>query len=111
MEDLALHPAALDLLEVATTATGPTDPTYHIFKEWCAMSAGERSEALLSIDINGIMYFNTDLDLQLSLSSTPRPTVSSEKNGVSVSSVLAEVGEKNPSDSIAPQCVATLSSP
>ena len=55
MEDLALHPVALDLLEVATTATGPTDPTYHIFKEWCAMSADERSEALLSININGIM--------------------------------------------------------
>ena len=65
MEDLALKPTALDLLEVATTATGPTDPTYHIFKEWCAMSADERSEALLSIDINGIMYFNTDLDLQV----------------------------------------------
>ena len=41
MGDLVLHPAALDLLEVATTATGPTDPTYHIFKEWCAMSANE----------------------------------------------------------------------
>ena len=65
MEDLALQPAALDFLEVATIATGLTDPTYHIFKEWCAMSAGERSEALLSIDINGIMYFNSDLDLQV----------------------------------------------
>ena len=46
MEELALHPAALDLLEVVTTATGPTDPTYHIFKEWFVMSADERSECL-----------------------------------------------------------------
>ena len=65
MEDLALDPAALDLLAVAATATGPTDPKYHIFKEWCAMSAEEREAALLSIDIEGIMYMNTDLEFQV----------------------------------------------
>ena len=65
MEDLALQPAALDFLEIATTATGPTDPKYHLFKEWCAMSSEDRSEALLSIEINGVMYVNTDLDLQV----------------------------------------------
>ena len=65
MEDLALQPAALDFLEIATTATGPTDPKYPLFKEWCAMSAEGRSEALLSIEINGVMYVNTDLDLQV----------------------------------------------
>ena len=65
MEDLALQPAALDFLEIATTATGPTDPKYPLFKEWCAMSSEDRSEALLSIEINGVMYVNTDLDLQV----------------------------------------------
>ena len=73
MEDLALQPAALDLLEVATTATAPADLEYHIFREWCAWSEDERSAALLNPqDLTGIMYLNTDLDFQaISIISSP----------------------------------------
>ena len=72
MEDLAIQPVALDLLEVATTATGPADPEYHIFREWCAWTADERSVALLSFDLTGIIYVNNDLDFQaISIISPP----------------------------------------
>ena len=72
MEDLAIQPVALDLLEVATTATGPADPEYHIFREWCAWLADEQSAALLSFDLTGIMYVNNDLDFQaISIISPP----------------------------------------
>ena len=65
MEDLILQPAALDLLEVAATATGPADSGYYISREWCAMLGDERSAALLNPkDLTGIMYLNTDLDFQ-----------------------------------------------
>ena len=65
MEDLILQPAALDLLEVAATATGPADPGYYIFREWCAMSEDKRSAALLNTqDLTGIMYLNTNLYFQ-----------------------------------------------
>ena len=65
MEALALNPAALDMLAVASTATGPADPNYHLFKEWCGMSSEERAAAILSIDVEGIMYTNTNLDFQV----------------------------------------------
>ena len=72
MENLAIQPAALDLLEVTTTAAGPADPEYHIFREWCAWTADERSAALLSFDLTGIMYVNNDLDFQaISIISPP----------------------------------------
>ena len=65
MEDLILQPAALDLLEVGATATGPADPEFYIFREWCAMMEVERSAALLNQqDLTGIMYLNTDLEFQ-----------------------------------------------
>ena len=89
MEDLAIQPAALDLLEVATTATGPADPEYHIFREWCAWTTDERSAALLNPqDLTGIMYLNTDLDFQaISIIGSPA-NHPSEKNVVLVNSEL-----------------------
>ena len=65
MEALALNPTALDMLAVASTATGPADPDYHLFKEWYGMSSEEREIAILSIDVKGIIYTNTDLDFQV----------------------------------------------
>ena len=66
MEELALQPAALDLLEVATTITAPADPEYHIFREWCDWSVEQRSVALLNQqDLTNIVYLNTDLDFQV----------------------------------------------
>ena len=63
MEDLILQPAALDLLEVEATTTGPADPEFFIFREWCAMTEVEQSAALLNQqDLTGIMYLNTDLE-------------------------------------------------
>ena len=63
MEKLALVPAALDLLEIATTATGPADPDYHIYREWCDATAEQRSAMLLKQhDITGVVYWNKDLD-------------------------------------------------
>mmetsp|Transcript_63177 Transcript_63177/g.70638 ORF Transcript_63177/g.70638 Transcript_63177/m.70638 type:complete len:113 (-) Transcript_63177:1156-1494(-) len=64
MEDLAIQPAVLDLLEVATTATGPADLEYHNFREWCAWLEDKRSATLLLYDHTGIMYLNTNLDFQ-----------------------------------------------
>jgi len=55
MEALALNPTALDMLAVASTATGPADPYYHLFKEWCGMSSEEQETAILSIDVEGII--------------------------------------------------------
>ena len=72
MEALALNPTALDMLAVASTATGPADPNYHLFKEWCGMSPAEREAALLSIDVEGIIYTNTDSDFQV-ISITHQP--------------------------------------
>ena len=66
MEELALQPAALDSLELATTATSPADPEYHIFREWCDWLVEEQSAALLNqLDLTGILYLNTDLDFQV----------------------------------------------
>ena len=65
MEDLALQPAALDFLEVTATATGPVDPGYYIFREWCTISEDDQSAALLNPqDLTGIMYLNINLDFQ-----------------------------------------------
>ena len=61
MEALALNPTALDMLAVASTATGPADSDYHLFKEWCGMSSKDREAAILTIDVEGIIYTNTDL--------------------------------------------------
>eukprot|EP00751_Fragilariopsis_kerguelensis_P030303 CAMPEP_0170926940 /NCGR_PEP_ID=MMETSP0735-20130129/13188_1 /TAXON_ID=186038 /ORGANISM="Fragilariopsis kerguelensis, Strain L26-C5" /LENGTH=56 /DNA_ID=CAMNT_0011327327 /DNA_START=623 /DNA_END=793 /DNA_ORIENTATION=- len=55
MEALALNPTALDMLAVASTATGPADTDYHLFKEWCGMSPKEREAAILTIDVEGII--------------------------------------------------------
>ena len=66
MEKLALVPAALDSLEVATTATGPADPAYHIYREWCDGTVEQRSAMLTKQrDLTGIMYWNQDLELQI----------------------------------------------
>ena len=65
MEALALNPTALDMLAVASTATGPADPNYHLFEEWCGMSSEEREAAILTMDVDGIIYTNTDLDFQV----------------------------------------------
>ena len=65
MEDLILQPAALDLLEVGPTVTGPADPEFCIFRKWCAMTEVERSAVLLNQqDFTSIMYLNTDLEFQ-----------------------------------------------
>ena len=72
MEELALLPAALDFLEVATTATAPVDPDYHIFREWCDWLVEKKSAALLKNNLNGLLYLNKDLDFQvLSMISEP----------------------------------------
>ena len=65
MEELALVPAALDSLEVATTATAPADPDYHIYREWCNGTVEQRSTMLTKQrDLTGILYWNQDLELQ-----------------------------------------------
>ena len=65
MEQLALVPAALDSLGVATTATAPADPDYHIYREWCDGTAEKRSAMLLKKnDLTAILYWNNDLDFQ-----------------------------------------------
>ena len=65
MEQLALVPAALDLLEVATTASAPADPDCHIYWEWCDRTAEKRSAMLTKQrDLTGILYWNQDLELQ-----------------------------------------------
>ena len=62
MEALALIPAALDALEVATTHTAPADPTYHIYQEWCDGTAAVRAELLQNqTDLTGVLYWNKDL--------------------------------------------------
>ena len=73
MEDLILHPAALDLVEVGETATGPANPEFYIFREWCVMMEVERSAALLNQqDLTGVMYLNTYLEFQaISIISSP----------------------------------------
>ena len=59
MEKLATVPAALDSLEVTTTATGPVDPAYHIYREWCDGTVKQRSAMLTKQrDLTGIMYWN-----------------------------------------------------
>ena len=66
MEQLATVPAALDLLEVATTATGQVDPAYHIYREWCGGTVEQRSSVLTKQrDLTGIMYWNQDRELQI----------------------------------------------
>ena len=65
MEKLALVPAALDSVKVATTATGPADPAYHIYREWCNGTVEQRSAMLTKQrDLTGILYWNQDLELQ-----------------------------------------------
>ena len=65
MEKLATEPAVLDLLEVATTATGPVDPNYHIYWAWCHGMVELRSAMLTKQrDLTGILYWNQDLELQ-----------------------------------------------
>ena len=73
MEDLILQPAALDLLEVKATTTGPADPEFYIFREWCAMTEVEQSASLLNQqDLFGIIYLNNNLDFQeISIISSP----------------------------------------
>ena len=66
METLALLLAALDALEVATTATAPADPNFHIFREWCNGTAATRVGLLLNQnDLTGVLYWNKDLDFQV----------------------------------------------
>ena len=65
MEKLATVPAALDLLEVATTATAPLDPNYYIYRAWCNETVELRSAMLIKQrDLTGILYRNQDLELQ-----------------------------------------------
>ena len=65
MEKLATVPEALDLLEVATTATGPVDPNYHIYWAWCDGMVELRSSMLTKqCNLTGILYWNQDLELQ-----------------------------------------------
>ena len=65
MEKLATEPAALDLLKVATTATAPVDPNYHIYRAWCDGTVNQRSAMLTKPrDLTGILYWNQDLELQ-----------------------------------------------
>ena len=66
MEELAPVSAALDSLEVATTATAPADPDYHIYREWCDGMVEKSSAILLNQnDLTGILYWNNDLDFQV----------------------------------------------
>ena len=66
MEELALLPAALDSLKVATTAMPPADPEYHTFREWCDWLVEKRSAALLNQqNLTAILYLNTNLDFQV----------------------------------------------
>ena len=65
MEKSATVSAALDLLEVATTATGPVDPNYHIYWAWCNGTVKQCSAMLTKQrDLTGILYWNQDLELQ-----------------------------------------------
>ena len=65
MEKLATEPAALDLLDVATTATDPVDPTYFISRAWWDGTANERSAMLTKPrDLTGILYWNQDKELK-----------------------------------------------
>ena len=66
MEALALSPAALDSLEVATTATIPAEPNFYIFQEWCNGTAAAQAELLLNQnDLTGVLYWNKDLDFHV----------------------------------------------
>ena len=74
MEELALLPAALDSLEVATTAMAPADPDYHIYREWCNWLVEKRSVVLLNQnDLTDILYWNKDLDFHV-ISMIDEPT-------------------------------------
>ena len=65
MEKLATEPAALDLLEVATTATDPVDQNYFIYRAWCDTTVDQRSAMLTKPrDLTGILYWNQDQELQ-----------------------------------------------
>ena len=65
MEALALIPAALDALKVATTHTAPADPIYHIYQEWCDGTAAVRAQLLQNqTDLTGVLYWNKDLEFQ-----------------------------------------------
>ena len=81
MEELALLPAALDLLEVATTDMAPADPEYHIFREWCDWLVEKRSAALLKQqDLTCILYLNKDLDFQV-ISTIGEPSDRPQREG------------------------------
>ena len=66
MEALALIPAVLDALGVATIHTSPTDPTYHIYQEWCDGTAAVQAELLRNqTDLTGVLYWNKDCEFQV----------------------------------------------
>ena len=60
-----LQPAAPDELEVESTTTAPTDPSFYIYEAWCPMTEMQKTETLQDMnDVTGIVYLNTTLEFR-----------------------------------------------
>jgi len=81
-----LKPAALDELGVESTTTAPTDPSFYFYEAWCPMTATQNTESLHNMnDVTGIVYPNTVLESDQSLSSENPPIAHIRQNGARAS--------------------------
>ena len=61
MEALMMQPLALDELEVESTTTAPTDPSFYSYEAWCPMTETQKTKSLQDMnDVTGIVYLNVD---------------------------------------------------